>query len=194
MLAERATPSQVQPDYPAYLTGFRREGGEAPCPVGFSTWRSGWSPQCRSPMGLVSRYQGARRKLMSEHRRRRATQRSATTPIGPKGCGDMAPSSSLPFLGDEGHRRRRGAQNPDPWRTQRTVLGTPAGPRRARLVLSSTLRRAFGACVSPPPACVRWARLAASLRPHRAVVGGESTPSGESTAGCDASPAAAESW
>jgi len=23
--------------WPAYLTGFRREGGEAPCPVGFST-------------------------------------------------------------------------------------------------------------------------------------------------------------
>jgi len=37
---------------------------------------------------------------MPEHRRRRATQRSATTPFGPKGCGGMAPSSSLPFLGD----------------------------------------------------------------------------------------------
>jgi len=39
---------------------------------------------------------------MPEHRRRRATKRSATTPIGPKGCGAMAPSSSLPLLGDGG--------------------------------------------------------------------------------------------
>jgi len=39
---------------------------------------------------------------MPEHRRRRATQRSATTPIGPKGCGGMSPSSSLPLLGDGG--------------------------------------------------------------------------------------------
>jgi len=39
---------------------------------------------------------------MPEHLRRRATKRSATTPIGPKGCGGMAPSSSLPLLGDGG--------------------------------------------------------------------------------------------
>ena len=39
---------------------------------------------------------------MPEHRRRRATQRLAATPIGPKGCGGMAPASSLPLLGDEG--------------------------------------------------------------------------------------------
>ena len=37
---------------------------------------------------------------MPEHRRRRATKRSAAIPIGPKGCGAMAPSSSLPLLGD----------------------------------------------------------------------------------------------
>ena len=37
---------------------------------------------------------------MPEHRRRRATKRSAAIPIGPKGCGGMAPSSSLPLLGD----------------------------------------------------------------------------------------------
>ena len=37
---------------------------------------------------------------MPEHRRRRATKRSAATPIGPKGCGGMAPPSSLPLLGD----------------------------------------------------------------------------------------------
>ena len=79
---------------------------------------------------------------MPEHRQRRATTRSATTPIGPEGYGaalrlvtrprkrvavrrqrpatatflfhrrvfgGMAPASSLPLLGDEGHRRRRGA-------------------------------------------------------------------------------------
>jgi len=39
---------------------------------------------------------------MPVHRRRRATQRSATTPIGPAGCGGMAPPSSLPLLGDGG--------------------------------------------------------------------------------------------
>jgi len=39
---------------------------------------------------------------MPEHRRRRATTRSATTPVGPKGCGGMAPASSLPLLGDGG--------------------------------------------------------------------------------------------
>jgi hypothetical protein len=37
---------------------------------------------------------------MPEHRRRRPTKRSAATPIGPKGCGGMAPSSSLTLLGD----------------------------------------------------------------------------------------------
>ena len=37
---------------------------------------------------------------MPEHRRRRATKRSAAIPIGPKGCGAMAPSSLLPLLGD----------------------------------------------------------------------------------------------
>jgi hypothetical protein len=39
---------------------------------------------------------------MPENRRRRATQRSAPTPIGPEGCGAMSPSSSLPLLGDGG--------------------------------------------------------------------------------------------
>ncbi len=39
---------------------------------------------------------------MPEHLRRRATQRSATTPIGPKGCGGMSPPSSLPLLGAGG--------------------------------------------------------------------------------------------
>ena len=113
----------------------RREGGEVSCPVGFATQRPGRVPQCRPPMGLVSRGQGARRKSMPVHRRRRATKRSATTAIGPKGygaasrlvsrprkrvavhrllpatptcrfhrrvVGGMAPSSSLPFLGDGG--------------------------------------------------------------------------------------------
>jgi hypothetical protein len=37
---------------------------------------------------------------MPEHRRRRATKRSAAIPIGPKGCGAMAPSSLLQLLGD----------------------------------------------------------------------------------------------
>ncbi len=37
---------------------------------------------------------------MPEHRRQRATKRSAAIPIGPKGCGGMAPASSLPLLGD----------------------------------------------------------------------------------------------
>ena len=37
---------------------------------------------------------------MLEHHRRRATKNSPTTPIGPKGCGGMTPTSSLPFLED----------------------------------------------------------------------------------------------
>ena len=37
---------------------------------------------------------------MPEHRRRQATKRSAAIPIGPKGFGGMASSSSLPLLGD----------------------------------------------------------------------------------------------
>jgi len=41
--------------------------------------RPGRVPQCRPPMGLVSRDQGARRKSMPEHRRRRATQRSPSS-------------------------------------------------------------------------------------------------------------------
>ena len=48
---------------------FARESGEALCPMGFSTQRPGRSPQCRPPMGLASRGQGARRKSMPEHRR-----------------------------------------------------------------------------------------------------------------------------
>ncbi len=98
---------------------------------------------------------------MPVHRRRRATQRSATTPIGPKGYGAASRLVSHPWKrvavhrltpvtatfrlhrrvaaacprllrcrssAMEGHRRRRGASNPDPWRTQRTTLGDPAGP------------------------------------------------------------------
>ncbi len=94
---------------------------------------------------------------MPEHRRRRATQRSAAPPIGPKGYGaasrlvtrpwkrvavrrqrpatatsrfhrriygGMAPSSSLPLLGDAEHRRRRGALR------SQTPLGT--APHRPR--------------------------------------------------------------
>jgi len=136
-----------------------------PCPVRFSTQRLGRVPQCRPPMGLVSRDQGARRKSMPVHRRRQATQRSATTPIGPKGYGAaprlvarprtrVAVRRRLPATATsrfqrrvvggmarllrcrssamEGHRRRRGASNSEPWRTQRTTLGAPAKPRRAR--------------------------------------------------------------
>jgi len=69
---------------------------------------------------------------MPEYRRRRATQRSATTPIGPKGCGAMARLFRCHSSAMEGHRRRRGASNTDPWRTQRTTPWVPAGPRRAR--------------------------------------------------------------
>jgi len=56
------------------------------------------------PSADGSRVPRSRRKekSMPEHRRRRATQRSATTPIGPKGCRGMAPASSLPLLGDGG--------------------------------------------------------------------------------------------
>jgi len=124
-------------DWPAHLTGFRREAGEVPCPVGFSTQRSGRCPQCRPPMGLASGSRGARRKSMPEHLRRRATKRSAATPIGPEGCGGMAPSSSLPLLGD-------GGTSPS---SRRLESGTMAhatddagGPGRASRARSAYLR------------------------------------------------------
>jgi hypothetical protein len=80
---------------------------------------------------------------MPEHRRRRATQRSATTPIGPKGCGGMAPSFSLLLLGDGGtspssRRLESGtmahatddAGGPGRASRSKTPLGT--APRRSR--------------------------------------------------------------
>jgi len=83
--------------------------------------------------------------------------------------------------------RVHGARNGRRWGRRPGLVG-----RGARTC--GTLRRAFGACVSPPPARVRWARLGASPRPLCAVVGGESTPRRETAAGCCASSAAAESW
>ena len=90
-------------------------------------------------MGLVSRDQGARRKSMLEHRRRRATQRSATTPVGPKGCGAMHSFSSLSLLGDGGHRRRRVALKPNAWRRNGRRWG--AGP--SLLVANTTSHCSF---------------------------------------------------
>jgi hypothetical protein len=47
----------------------RREGDEAPYPVGFAAKRLGPGPECRPPMGLERRDQDARRKSMPVHRR-----------------------------------------------------------------------------------------------------------------------------
>jgi len=61
-------------------------------------------------------------------------------------------------------------------------------------VLDGTLRRAFGACVSPPPARVRSARFAASPRPPCAAVGEVSSPMRENAADCGISQAAVATW
>jgi hypothetical protein len=61
-------------------------------------------PQPPVPSADGAREPRSRREeeSMPEHRRRQATKRSAATPIGPKGCGGMAPPSSLLLLGDGG--------------------------------------------------------------------------------------------
>jgi hypothetical protein len=70
---------------------------------------------------------------MPEHRRRRATQRSGTTPIGPKGCGGMAPSSSCRL--ESGPMAHATDDAGDPGRTStgrvRLLDGTWSTPRRA---------------------------------------------------------------
>jgi hypothetical protein len=105
-------------------------------------WRSGRSPQYRPPMGLVSRGQGARRKSMPEHLRRRATTRSATTPIGPKGCGGMGPASSLLLLGDGGTSlsSRRLESGPMARATDRCWRAL-TGPLRSKTRLGTAPRR-----------------------------------------------------
>ena len=70
---------------------------------------------------------------MPEHLRRRATKRSAATPIGPEGCGGMGPSSSLLRLGD-------GTTSPLTQRLEsgpmaRTTAGTGVSGRASRPVV-----------------------------------------------------------
>jgi len=69
---------------------------------------------------------------MPVHRRRRATQRSATTPIGPKGCGGMTPSSSLPLLGDGGTSPSSRRLEPGPMTHATDDAGGPGQASRAR--------------------------------------------------------------
>ena len=79
---------------------------------------------------------------MPEHRRRRATQRSATTPIGPKGCGGMTPSSSLPLLGDGGTSpsSRRLESGPMARATDR-CWGASTGSLKSKTLLDTALDR-----------------------------------------------------
>ena len=74
---------------------------------------------------------------MPEHRRRRATRRSATTPIGPKGRGGMAPFPALPLLGD-------GATSSSSRRLESGAMahatGDTGGPGRASRPRSRTRR------------------------------------------------------
>ena len=83
---------------------------------------------------------------MPEHRRRRATQRSATTPIGPKGCGGMAPSSSLPLLGDGGTSPSSRRLESGPMAHATDDAGGPGRASRGRgVVLDGTLSSPTGA-------------------------------------------------
>ena len=98
---------------------------------------------------------------MPEHRRRRATKISATTPIGPKGCGGMAPASSLPLLGD-------GATSPSSRRLESGPMalatddagGSGRALRDRGVVLDSTSSSPMGAnaaaCCIAPVAVARW--------------------------------------
>jgi len=83
---------------------------------------------------------------MPEHLRRRATQRSATTPIGPKGCGGMAPSSSLPLLGDGGTSPSSRRLESGPMAQATDDAGGPGRASRGRgVVLDGTLSSPTGA-------------------------------------------------
>jgi len=118
---------------------------------------------------------------MPEHRRRRATQRSATTPIGPKGCGGMAPSSSLPLLGDGGTSpsSRRLEYGPMAHATD-----DAGGPGRASQGAERVLEVRYGA----PPALVspRHQRVSDGLAwgrafGHTALLSAGRAPRGEKT-------------
>jgi hypothetical protein len=78
----------------------RREGGEVPCTVGFATKRSGPGP----PVSSADWAREPRSRREEEVDARASSTTSNTEigrdPIGPKGCGGVAPSSSLPLLGD----------------------------------------------------------------------------------------------
>ena len=69
---------------------------------------------------------------MPEQRRRRATQRSAATPIGPKGCGGMAPPSLLPLLGDGGTSPSSRRLESGPMAYATDDAGAPGRALRAR--------------------------------------------------------------
>ena len=128
---------------------------------------------------------------IAEERERRRRGHAAATLRADGGRGRSLRCSSSMMLG---HRLPPRALISARETHRRTALGDPAGPRGRGARTRGTLRRAFGACVSPPPARVRWARLGASLRTHCAVVGGESTPRRENAADCCRSPATADSW
>ena len=56
-----------------------------------------------------------------------ATTQMAPNPLRPKGCRGTAPPAVLSLLDDVlGHRRRRDALHPGPWRRQRDLRGFPA--------------------------------------------------------------------
>ena len=71
--------------------------------------------------GSSRRGRGASRKSMLIHRRRLATTRSPRTPIGPKGCGEMASSSASSASRNESHFLGADSLNPIPF-------GRNAGP------------------------------------------------------------------
>jgi hypothetical protein len=59
--------------------------------------------------------------------------------LPPKGCGGMPRLLCCRSLAMEGHRHRRGASSPDPWRTQRTTPGNPAEPLGRKHLISLQL-------------------------------------------------------
>ena len=151
-------------------------------------------PQCRPPMGLVSRNQGARRKSMPEHRRRRATQRSATTPIGPEGYGAASRLVSHPWkrvavrrqrpatATSLFHRRFYGGMSPY---SSLPLLGDGGTSPSSRRLESEPMAHATDDAGGPGRAS----------RGRGVVLDGTlSSPTEANAADCCRFPAAAESW
>ncbi len=162
-----------------------------PCPVGFSTMRSGRGPQCRPPMGLASRDQGARRKSMfgivdDEQRRDRPRPPSARKVAAPWPRLRRCRSSKMKDIAVVTAPRIRGhgARNGRYWGPRPDLAGRGARTRQyvtarlRRLCLTATSAWPMGSPGGEPSATLRCCRRGEHPEPrkHRWVrcIGGRS--------------------